>query len=165
MQLGVTVWRSARPSAWVPRGKTYQQAISKGNTRERRSRRWRWGRREMLPRMLDPYALLFRLVLSRPHKWVERDGVPRPAPNLLYWAIWYEDADRAVAQDEIGEVRVSTVFLGTDHNFGPGEPILYETMIFGGKFDEHQWRYSTRAEAYAGHLQVVEMVRAAGLAS
>lgn len=30
------------------------------------------------------------------------------------------------------EYRVSTVWLGLDHNWGGGEPLLFETMSFGG---------------------------------
>ena len=29
--------------------------------------------------------------------------------------------------------------------------ILFETMIFGGQYDDYQWRYSTYEEAEAGH--------------
>ena len=42
--------------------------------------------------------------------------------DLMEWGRWLETADRHVAQDEIGDVRVSTVFLGLDHNFGGGSP-------------------------------------------
>jgi hypothetical protein len=33
---------------------------------------------------------------------------------------------------------VSTVFLGTNHSFGFEPPLLFETMIFGGRFDDYQ---------------------------
>ena len=56
-----------------------------------------------------------------------------------------------VARDENDEILVSTVFLGLDHNWGEGPPILFETMIFGGEHDEDQWRYETWDEAIAGH--------------
>lgn len=57
------------------------------------------------------------------------------------------------------EVSVSTVFLGLNHNFSDkGPPILFETMVFGGKFDGEQRRYSTYKAAEEGHLQVCEMV-------
>ena len=51
-----------------------------------------------------------------------------------------------------GIIRISTVFLG--HNFlGKREPILFETMVFGGKYDEEQERYTTWKKAEAGHNQ------------
>ena len=55
------------------------------------------------------------------------------------------------------EIYVSTVFLGIDHNFGDGPPILYETMVFGLE-DEYQCRYETRVEAESGHDRTVKMV-------
>ncbi len=58
-----------------------------------------------------------------------------PCDNLFAWAQWFEAADRLVAKTEVGDVRISTVFLGLDHNFGEGDPLLFETMIFGGSHD------------------------------
>jgi hypothetical protein len=52
----------------------------------------------------------------------------------------------------------STVFIGLDHNWGEGPPLVFETMIFGGEFDQYQYRYSTWAEAEAGHAVAVGMV-------
>lgn len=58
---------------------------------------------------------------------------------------------------------VSTVFLGLDHSFGRSEPLLYETMIFGGPLDQEQWRYSNESEARAGHKNAVRLVWAYSL--
>ena len=72
------------------------------------------------------------------------------------WAIWFGIADRTVKKTTIsGDVEVSTVFLGIDHQFGDGPPLLFETMIFGGKRDQEQWRYTTWDEAEAGHDMVI----------
>jgi hypothetical protein len=64
-----------------------------------------------------------------------------------------------VAQENIGDVRVSTVFLGMDHSFGEGPPLIFETMIFGGEHDEFQDRCSTYAEAEEMHARACRMVR------
>ena len=74
------------------------------------------------------------------------------------WANWFETADRKVAVDWVSEeTRVSTVFLGLDHNhaFDLSNPILWETMIFGGPLDGTMRRYETRAEAARGHAELV----------
>ncbi len=71
--------------------------------------------------------------------------------DLMEWAKWFENADRHVARDESHNVKVSTVFLGLDHSFGSGPPLLFETMVFGGKLDEEVDRYSTWQEAEVGH--------------
>ena len=88
------------------------------------------------------------------------DRVAVPVADFMEWAQRFEtqDEERIVAQVEIGDVFVSTVFLGLDHNFGTGPPWLFETMVFGGDFDQYQYRYSTWAEAEAGHAVAVGMV-------
>jgi hypothetical protein len=93
--------------------------------------------------------------------YILKNGEPAKADNVLAWGRWFEGADeeRRVAADEIGDVRVSTVFLGLDHGYGEGPPVLYETMIFGGEHDDYQERYSTRAEAEAGHARAVTLVK------
>lgn len=79
--------------------------------------------------------------------------------DLLKWARKFETVDRRVARDKIGKVSVSTVFLGLDHNFDGGKPLLFETMIFGGKHDQYTDRYSTWEEAEKGHKKAVELVK------
>lgn len=68
---------------------------------------------------------------------------------------------RRVAWDELpGNVRVSTVFLGLDHNFqDDGPPILFETMIFGGRHNDYQARYATWEEAEVGHAKALKLAR------
>jgi hypothetical protein len=76
------------------------------------------------------------------------------------WArMWEKPDSRRVAKDTIGEAEVSTVFLGLDHNWLGGRPLLFETMIFGGPYNERQWRYSTWEEAEAGHRLIVRALR------
>lgn len=89
-----------------------------------------------------------------------------PVPtDLQGWARWYEKADRNVARDTVGDdTLVSTVFLGLDHNWGMGPPLLFETMIFGGPHDQYQERCSTWEQAEAMHAKALELVRTAGSA-
>ena len=89
------------------------------------------------------------------------DGEPVPAPDLIAWAEWFETADRDIAKTTIGDVLVSTVFLGLDHSFGePGPPILFETMVFGGELDQRMERYSSLEDAMLGHERWVARVKA-----
>jgi hypothetical protein len=82
-----------------------------------------------------------------------------PCPWLMKWARWMESADRHVRDSFQGDVRVSTVFLGLDHNFREsGPPILFETMVFVGHDSVEQERYSTWAEAEEGHERWVAKV-------
>lgn len=73
---------------------------------------------------------------------------------------YMRDTSNRVALDLIGDIMVSTVFLGLNHQFGAGPPLLFETIIFGGPKNGYQRRYSTWKEAEAGHAEAVGMVRA-----
>ena len=94
-------------------------------------------------------------------------GNPQPEPDLLKWAEWMETGERVVKQDYLpGEIKVSTVFLGLDHNhqrqvLGPehGDPILWETMIFGGPHDQYMDRYSSRKAAEFGHSLALSLAK------
>lgn len=50
-------------------------------------------------------------------------------------------------------------FLGIDHNWGVGPPLLFETMVFGGWLDGEQERCSTWDEAEAQHKTMVLRVK------
>ncbi len=68
--------------------------------------------------------------------------------------------NRRVANDQIGNVEISTVFLGLDHNFfDRGPPLLFETMIFGGEHNDYQERCSTWEQAEAMHKRATALVR------
>lgn len=67
--------------------------------------------------------------------------------------------NRTVAHDTIEGVRVSTIFLGVNQQWGDGPPLLFETMVFGGKLDEAQARYSTWEEAETGHAVMLTLVK------
>jgi hypothetical protein len=85
------------------------------------------------------------------------DGTVEPFTDVIEWAGWYETAsNRQIALDDVGDVRISTVFLSIDHSFGgDGPPILFETMIFPA--GEILDRYSTAKQALAGHRAYVRL--------
>lgn len=87
----------------------------------------------------------------------DREVVPS---DVMTWAKFFEDFDnRVVAKTKVGDdVEVSTVFLGSNHRFGEGPPLVFETMVFGGELDEEMMRYSTYDEAEAGHKAMVARV-------
>lgn len=64
---------------------------------------------------------------------------------------------RIVGKTIVGDAEVSTVFLAMDHGY-EGPPLWFETMVFGGKFEDYQRRYTTWEEAEQGHKEVVKMV-------
>lgn len=71
---------------------------------------------------------------------------------------------RQIGRDHIGQILVSTVWLGVNHNFSrSGPPLIFETVVFNAPeesmLDDYCERYATEEEAKAGHARVVEMVR------
>ena len=99
------------------------------------------------------------------------DKLGRPMSTEV-WAQACANFDyRTVEKTDIdihGEtVRVSTVWLGLDHRFGAGPPVIFETMVFG-EVDGHdmsdmmQERYCTEAAALEGHAMAVAACRRLG---
>lgn len=80
---------------------------------------------------------------------------------------WFHTADRTVGRTRIGNLLVSTVFLGIDHSFGPvGKPILFETMAFiygethrQAPHDVYQKRFATWSGAERHHKRLVQKIR------
>jgi len=88
------------------------------------------------------------------------DGHKAVKVDLMTWAEWFEKIEsRHVAREKIGDAEISTVFLGIDHSFGQGPPLLFETMVFGGALDQEQDRCTNWEEAETMHAAMCERVR------
>ena len=93
------------------------------------------------------------------HYILDNNGQPVPV-DVLVWSLWYENAaSRVLAQTDTTEGFVSTVFLGLDHSFGSGPPVLWESLVFGGARDGWMDRYTSREDALLGHRFMVEELR------
>ncbi len=103
-------------------------------------------------------------------------------PDLIKWARWFEKGNRVIKQEAImpgkaieasvkqeviipvkeaekNTCRLSTVFLGIDHNYiRKGKPILFETMVFNGKLDGEMERYTTYNAALKGHERMKQRI-------
>jgi hypothetical protein len=93
---------------------------------------------------------------------LDASGDPVPAPDLEAWLNWCQQNSATLAMTHLfrATVSVSTVFLGVDLRvFGKGEPILWETMVFGGPCDLYRRRYCSRADAIKGHDETVRMCK------
>ena len=101
----------------------------------------------------------------RPHLFTLDGHTPVPCFDVLEWARWFETANRIVRRDTLTpHGMVSTVFLGADHAFGGGAPILFETMIFGTTLDGYCERCSTWEQAETMHAAALASARAASTA-
>ena len=64
---------------------------------------------------------------------------------------------QVLKQTKVGDLLVSTVWLGLNHAFGGGKPMIFETLVLHE--DNHEddgTRYSTEAEALEGHKHYVK---------
>lgn len=87
------------------------------------------------------------------------------------WAILHQIYEyKVIKKSTVKEYKVSTVWLGLDHNssryFCECKPHIFETMVFknsdleiGSYRDLYLERYSTEEQALAGHEKVVEMAK------
>lgn len=96
-------------------------------------------------------------------KCYRMDGSLYDGPDpLMEWARDLEDSrGRIIGQDALWNgLWISTVWLGLDHSFGHGPPLIFETMVFdhlngGSGVDLDQQRYSTLAQAERGHRDMM----------
>lgn len=100
--------------------------------------------------------------MSPDNLYFDREGKPI---RLEEWADHMEDADyRRIGQTQVGEWRVSTVWIGLNGGFGVVPVGIFETAVFRvsngtrDDRDEISKRYSTEAEALLGHDAVVAIV-------
>lgn len=81
--------------------------------------------------------------------------------TLNAWTEAWATTERQVALDRLPLATVSTVFLGLDHRWDDGPPLIFETMVFvhpalrDSPMDGYQNRCSTWAQAEAMHAEVM----------
>ena len=97
-------------------------------------------------------------------KWyiLDENNIPVKANSIQEYVDWEEanPTKRIVKQENLTKkIRVSTVFLGLDHAWNGATPLLWETMIFGGKHDDYQERYTSYEDAVEGHKRAVKLAK------
>lgn len=77
-----------------------------------------------------------------------------------------EDYGRVALDEGVRGYRISTVWLGIDHNILGPKPLIFETMVFNESADKKAdeigltcRRWSTYEEAYNGHHRIVTAIR------
>ncbi len=93
--------------------------------------------------------------------YYRRDGTPYTGLNALqdFGRDFVNMELRRVGFDSLSNgLEISTVWMGLDHNFGGGRPLIFETMVFanGRGSDFNMARYSTLEEARLGHKMFVK---------
>ena len=93
------------------------------------------------------------------HYYLNEDKTYRPA-SLHEWATQFEHMERHVGDDQVNGKHVSTVWLGLDHNYYGGLPLVFETMVFNEDgSDIYCERYTTWQEAEEGHQKATQWVK------
>ena len=93
--------------------------------------------------------------------WYILDENNKPIPSTIVdCGKWLEENPerKAVKQEHIGDIFISTVFLGLDHAWQSDIPVLWETMIFGGEHDQYQDRYTSVEDALEGHKTALTLI-------
>jgi hypothetical protein len=89
-------------------------------------------------------------------------GNPEPCSDIVKWAEWFKTADRKVKRTRIGDILISTVFLGICYRSVnmqfENRLLFFETMIWNRDEPTKMKRYSKRSEALAGHRIAVREV-------
>ncbi len=92
-----------------------------------------------------------------------RDGTPYPGEDHEAAVQWAQDFGnknyQSLFRTRLPNGRlVSTVWLGLNHRYDAGKPLIFETMVFTeDDFDQLDCqRYSSEQEASLGHLKMVE---------
>lgn len=105
------------------------------------------------------YSTIPGIVKEMSDKYILVDGEPVLEPNLYKWGEWLETSDRRIARTVIdASTFVSTVFLGLDHQYGHGPPLLFETMVFTDGKGGACRRCSTLREAQLQHAEMCNEV-------
>ena len=80
--------------------------------------------------------------------------------GVLDWAKWYEKNKQTIETTTIGDIQITTEFVGIDDSvFEIDSPLLFETVILGGDMNGWVCQYSTLAEAKSGHFDAVDDVK------
>jgi hypothetical protein len=94
--------------------------------------------------------------MEQPRQYILAPGrIPVPASWIEHGAFCADDANVRVGRTMVGDVKVSTVFIGMP-------PCMFETILFAaGRLSGARFLYSTWDEAEEGHRAVVALVEAA----
>ncbi len=92
------------------------------------------------------------------HNYYNKEG---KGISMEEWARLFEDFEyKTISRITLSNgKRVSTIWLGLNHNFRDGTPLIFETMVFPkneGEGELYCERYTTLKEAEDGHKRIVK---------
>lgn len=99
------------------------------------------------------------------HEWfndygpMHYDRTGKPISMNRWVELRHDYSYTQLGESYIGRTLVSTIWLGVGNSFGGGNPIIFETMVFGRYGDLGQWRFAAEEEAILWHDLVVRSLR------
>lgn len=95
------------------------------------------------------------------HYVLDEQDKPIPINDLFKWATFMQISVKPINHTMVdNNIIIITHFIGVDFDFKKkGKPILWQTMIFDGKHDQYQERYTSKEDALEGHKRAVKMVK------
>ncbi len=111
---------------------------------------------------LEHYGLFYKLTKDKKVVRLKKEDYNKELNEA------FKPENRIVKQENIKDsntkdanIFLSTVFLGLDHSFpsNPDKPVVFETMIFGGEFDQYQRRYCEYDEALDAHDKISQALK------
>lgn len=100
------------------------------------------------------------------HYLLDENNIPYLEKDMTKIEKFYKNDRKILKQEKLSinneSVMISTVFLVLDYSFDLSighKPILWETMVFGGKFNLHQERYTSHKDALKGHKLIVSKIK------
>ena len=102
-----------------------------------------------------------KTVLQLERYVLDAQGNARLEADTDAWCAWIQKHDTPLVETVVASgVVVTTRFTGMDMSCaGAGAPVLWETIIFGGRHNLHQQRYTSEAEALKGHERAVALAK------
>ena len=84
-------------------------------------------------------------------RYILKDNQPQLCEDLEEWAMWYGSSSHQIASDRVGDVSISTAFIGISAGEIEGLPILFETLRSSRGVIR---RYTTYQQALDGHAEI-----------
>lgn len=103
---------------------------------------------------------LFETLIDNPEPWLAIDikrHIEANARRIEHGLSSWQEIPTLAAR----QIRISTIFLGLDHGWMEGPPVVFESMVFNGPINEAMDRYSSYDDAAMGHEALVKRVREA----
>ena len=89
--------------------------------------------------------------------YYDKQGMPITQKQ---WLNNFKKGNKKIGFDKIGKQEVSTVLVGLNMSTEiEAPPLIFETMIFGGEYDQAQWRYYTEEQAKFWHNRIVQALK------